>query len=680
MKSRFLQLPGHNQHGQGDGLLTRLSETARDHGDRPAIGGLECPWMTHHALDQLVQMRARELLKMGWGRGDIILLALPDGPENLTAFLSIASVAIVVPIDPDESGPVIQSLVRDLPVKAAVIDERRRNSWHELGLDVPTIPILTSPTEPAGWWRFPKVEFACETAPPSEVADAAVLVRTAGTTAKPKIVAWSQSSLLVSSDTMADWMGLNHQDRSLCVMPFSHLHSVVRSTLPCLLRGGSVFCAPGFDRHRVFQWLSAYRITFMTAVPAIYRSMLGQMDVGESSLPSHSLRFVASGSDGIDRKTVNEIQNRLGCPVREFYGLSEVAPMLVAIPRAMQARLDGCVGTKIDPWEMVCHSEEGIPVPAGTEGELVVRGGMINPALEQLQDSEPRDCDSWFQTGDLAIIHQDGTIAITGRTDHRINRGGQKVSPTRVRTILNGHPDVVDAAVFPMADAVLGQKVAAAVVLENNLKLSENHLRGYVARQLPDYMVPESLVVIESLPRNRAGKIDHERLRAIVQEQAVAEGNRSKRVHPRNATEATLTNLFRERLQTAEFDLETDFTKLGGDSFEAAVLIISISEAFGTMLSPAEFLEHGSVSSLATYIAAQKQRNVENLALRMLRQGGDSAPLFLAHSVFGQTYYAEFFSRYGPSNRTIYVMDGRTLTKPENSPWRPTPPALWRRS
>ncbi len=179
-----------------------------------------------------------------------MLLCLPNGPEALTAFLSVAAVSTVLPVAPEEPEAVIQDLFERLPISAVLYDAQRPGVFanYQKNNDLQRLPVDISEQKSAGIWSFASGITKTFRAESTTTSDAAVLIRTAGSVSKSKVVAWSQNSILRSSETAADWMKLNASDRSLCLMPISHLHSVVRSCLPGLMKGGSVVCAPGFDR------------------------------------------------------------------------------------------------------------------------------------------------------------------------------------------------------------------------------------------------------------------------------------------------------------------------------------------------------------------------------------------------------------------------------------------------
>jgi acyl-CoA synthetase (AMP-forming)/AMP-acid ligase II len=377
----LFDLPGHAAFaGAGTTILAALAAGAARHGARPALEGLGRPALSHAGLHAEVASFAEALRAAGIGRGDVVAVALPNGPEMLAALLGIASVAVALPLASEDPAPEVAALLARLPVRAALVEAGRRSGLREAA-SAAGLPLIEHAPDAAGPPRLPALPPAAGPAEPTGPADAAIIARTAGTTREPKLVAWSQASLLASAEAAAAWMELTEDDRSLCVMPFAHLHALVRSCLPVLLRGGAVCCAPGFDQVRATGWIEAARPTVITAVPAIPRLLLARAGETGWRPPPGTLRLLASGSDAIDAATAEAIAGGLGVPVREFYGMSEVAPMLAGSAPGQLARADGSIGLPLPPWEVAALDDTGAPLPAGQECEIAARGGMVNPVL-----------------------------------------------------------------------------------------------------------------------------------------------------------------------------------------------------------------------------------------------------------------------------------------------------------
>jgi len=657
---RLVSLPGHDTSlHECRAIRDWLCTNADNFGDRTAVYGIDRSALNHRQLHELVENVAEDLLDAGIGQGDVVVIGLHNGPEALTAILAVASVAVAFPVGPEEPIESVERLLNQVPVKAVLYDDRRASSLKTIGSrhGLLSISVEVAQGRPAGLFSMtcPEVPRS-ERAHPTKINDASVLVKTAGTTSEPKIVAWSQASLYLSASCAAEWMGLTDQDRSLCVMPFSHLHSVVRSTMPGLLRGGSVVCCPGVDRIHVLNWIVDYKPTYMTAVPGAYRTILsaaGKTDRNQE-LNNTSLRFLATGSDSIDPLTVESLGETFGVPVREFYGMSEVSPMLAASPPGVEAHANGAVGKPLKLWKVRITGTDSSELPPATEGEIAVGGGLINPIVSPDAANERQRTDYWYLTGDVGWIDEDGYLHVTGRADDRITRGGKKISPATVEETLQTYQGVTKAIAFPIPDQVLGERVAALVVPDKDVSPLEQDMRFFVANVLPDYMVPDRIIVSSHIPLSQSGKVMRRQLAELVGIEPRGSHASPARRPPESKTEAALSGIVGGLLDMDELDLDADFTDLGADSFFAISLLVAVEDRFGVALSPAQLLKHNTVASLARIVDGPGNDDREPLIL-MVKEGTKDAPIFFAHSVDGFAYYAQTFARHVDSNQTVYA-------------------------
>jgi acyl-CoA synthetase (AMP-forming)/AMP-acid ligase II/thioesterase domain-containing protein/acyl carrier protein len=637
----LLDLPGHAALAAPErGLLAWLAAGGARFGDQPAVEGLSGrPPLSHAVLHRTIAGFADSLLVAGIGRGAVVATALPNGPAALTALLGVAAVAVALPLAPEEPAAAVAPLLTRVPVQALLVEEGNRGGPVEAA-EAAGLPVFElarpGPDVPAGTLRLLAQRPAAQPAAPSQVADAAIIVRTAGTTREAKLVAWSQASLHLSSEALAGWLGLGPQDRSLCVMPFAHLHSMVRSCLPVLLRGGAVVCAPGFDPVRILRWIEAARPTFLTAVPGILRGILARAEEGGWRPPPGTLRLLASGSDALDAPTAERLAATLGVMVREFYGMSEVAPMLAGSAPGRLARAGGVTGLATPPWTVAALNEKGEPLPPGREGELAARGGLVNPLVGG--DASQRRRGPWFLTGDRGRVRADGAILVAGRVDDRINRGGRKIAPEAIETALAEHPSVRQAVVFPIPEPVLGERVGALIVPAPGPPPDPALLRAFLALRLAEDMIPERILLRDALPVSAAGKVARRGLAGVLglTWQAAAGAGRTL---PANPTEAALARIAAVLLDVEAVDLDADFDAIGLSSFLALGLVVEIEEQLGQQVSPAGFVASHSIAALARLLDS---RSATPSARRVVavRTGTAGRPvLFLAHGVDGSASY-----------------------------------------
>lgn len=638
-----------------------LGEVAGARGAAPAILGIDQAPLTWEGLFIHVRAAAAVLKAGGVGRGDVVLIVLPDGPEVLTCILAAASVATAFPVSDHEAPERYESLVDDVGVKAIICAGGRRlsNALAELAQRRKLLLINAEPDKTAaGRCRMTArgaLGAAREDGPP-RLEDPAVLIATSGATAAPKIVSSSQASIFASIMHCAEWLGLTPEDRSLCLMPFSHLHSIVRSTLPALVSGGSVVCAPGLDRALVCSWIDQFRPSYITGSPSIFRILAQRAAELGWKPPEGTLRQLVTGSDRIDLPTIDAVSRALDVPVRQFYGLSEVAPLVAVTPTDGSSFPAGSVG-KVNPvWSVACVDEGGRPVPPGSEGEIALLGGFLNAIVGRVPARQRFTPDGRFLTGDLGVLDADGFLVVTGRADDRIHTGGRKVDPRAIEELLLQHPAVATAVAFGIPDEVLGHRVGAAVVPKAGLSAAESDLQAFVAASAFSYMVPERIVVVSELPTGAAGKVarsDLARRLGLVASAPPASATPAVAQAP-GSIEVRLADIVARRLKLANVDPNARFADLGGDSFAALDIIFEIEDAFGVNIPPAMFTANSSVAALALLVGGAAQ---EQPKLRLIRLNADGRfpPLFVPFTVEGYVGFAAPLAEVLGPEQPVYV-------------------------
>jgi acyl-CoA synthetase (AMP-forming)/AMP-acid ligase II len=159
--------------------------------------------------------------------------------------------------------------------------------------------------------------------------------------------------------------------------------------------------------------------------------------------------------------------------------------------------------------EVVILNDAGDEVPQGKEGEICIRGsnvtkGYINNPAANASSFTSR---GYFRTGDQGKKDSDGYVIITGRIKELINRGGEKISPIEVDNAISAHPAVAEAVSFAIESEMYGQEVAAAVVLKEGLKATEQELKAFVSEKLAKFKIPTKWYFTAHMPKTATGKI-----------------------------------------------------------------------------------------------------------------------------------------------------------------------------
>ena len=435
------------------------------------------------------------LAGFGVGLGDRVAIVLPAGAEAATAFLSVASTAAAVPLNPGYRPAEFERLLPDLGVTAVLTSSAAGDPIHHAAMRR-GLPVLHAMTREGG----PAATFDVELASGSTGAlpacasprpdDPALVLHTSGTTSRPKIVPLRQRNLVAGAGNVAATLGLSAGDKCLAVMPLFHIHGLVASVLATLAAGGTLFCTDGFNAFGFERLLAASRATWTTAVPTMYQAVLARY-----SGTAHTLRLMRSSSVALPASLMRKLEARFETPVLEALGMTEASHQVAANPPPPGERRAGSVG-----------------VAAGAEvrvagGELLIRGPGVFDGYESNPDANAAAfLDGWFRTGDLGSIGADGYVTLTGRIKELINRGGEKIGPREVEDVLLDHADIEQAVVFPTPHETLGEDVAAAVVLARGSDATEREIRSHVRERLAAFKVPKTIVIVDEIPQGPTGK------------------------------------------------------------------------------------------------------------------------------------------------------------------------------
>jgi acyl-CoA synthetase (AMP-forming)/AMP-acid ligase II len=270
---------------------------------------------------------------------------------------------------------------------------------------------------------------------------------------------------------------------------------------------------PRFDAGRWLDIVSEMKPQFVFLVPAMAQLIVthDRFDTAELS----SIEMCAVGSSPLAPSTLRALQERMPeASVSNSYGMTEAGPAFCAMPKGEALKRIGSVGQPMPPLEVRILDDDGAEVPTGEIGEAVLR--MEGRQREYYRNDEATAGtwkDGWLYSGDLARLDDDGYLYIVGRKKDVIIRGGNNVHAVDIEAVLLDHPDVVEAGVFGIPHDVLGEDVAAVVVLGPRAEVTAEELRAHCAKSLADYKVPRRIDFADELPRNATGKILKDRLR-----------------------------------------------------------------------------------------------------------------------------------------------------------------------
>jgi len=479
--------------------------------EAPAISSPGRVLLRYRGLRALVERTRGELRRAGVGRGDCVALVLPNGPEMATSFVAVAAAVTTAPLNPAYKADELDFYLSDLQAKALILPRGFESPARQVAArrGIPILALESSGTASGDFSLVPEEPVLVDTKSdgPAEPADIALVLHTSGTTARPKIVPLTHENVCASAHNIAATLRLTPNDVCLNIMPLFHIHGLLAAVLATLSAGASVSCTPGFNALKFFAWLEEVRPTWYTAVPTMHQAILSRASRNQESLETSRLRLVRSSSASLPPQVMLALEKTFRCPVIEAYGMTEAAHQMASNPLPPRPRKPGSVGLAAGP-EIAIMDPDGALLPTGAVGEVVIRGANVTHGYASNPEANAAAfTHGWFRTGDQGALDEGGYLRLTGRLKELINRGGEKVSPIEVDTVLLDHPAVEQVVTFGVPHAKLGEEAFAAVVLRAGASPSERDLQDFAAGRLAAFKVPRRIVFVTEIPKGPTGKL-----------------------------------------------------------------------------------------------------------------------------------------------------------------------------
>ena len=337
----------------------------------------------------------------------------------------------------------------------------------------------------------------------------ALILLTSGTTGVPKSVVLSFRALLARLTLNRSHISDDALANTLCVMPTHFGHGLIGNCLTPLYAGKHLILAPITDARKAADLgsvIDSYDVTFMSSVPTIWKIVLkvGKRPVGES------LRQVSVGSAPLSKELWQDIINWVGTnDVVNMYGITEAANWVAGAASSLLVPEDGLIGTMWGGTAGVLDDEGQLHNEG--EGELALQTPALMAGYYGRPDVTAEVLrGGWFHTGDIASIDTAGVMRLIGRKKSEINRAGIKVHPEELDSLLERHPEVIEACTFGMPDKISGETVAAAVRLAPESNLNSEALRRWTLERIRRENVPERWFFLDEIPKSERGKINRQ--------------------------------------------------------------------------------------------------------------------------------------------------------------------------
>jgi acyl-CoA synthetase (AMP-forming)/AMP-acid ligase II len=490
-----------------DYVLRRAGEL----GDKPAlIDGASGTAISFRELQDRCRAAASGLAARGLAKGDVVAICSPNVPEWAVAFNGVSLAGgVTTTLSPlstakEIAGQVNDSGARFLITVPALIDKaldavsmsclEEVFVFGQVGGATPFDSLLQQGGQP------PSVAID-----PWE--DLVALPYSSGTTGVPKGVMLTHHNLVSNIVQMLTVDPLSDDDIALAVVPFFHIYGLVVVLGTLLAEGVTIVCMPRFDLEEFLQLLETYRVTRANLVPPIILALAKHELVDRFDLSS--MRLIISGAAPLGEDVSSACAERVGCEVRQGYGLTETSPVThYCGPRSPAGNKPGTVGPAVPNTE-VCLVDitTGERRGPGEKGEVWMRGPQVMKGYLNRPDAtaETVDQDGWLHSGDVGIIDQDGYLSVVDRAKELIKYKGFQVAPAELENLLLAHPAVADVAVIPSPDDEAGEVPKAFVVTRSDL--TEEEILQWVAEQVAPHKRVRLVEFTDEIPKSAAGKI-----------------------------------------------------------------------------------------------------------------------------------------------------------------------------
>ncbi|MFQ5899059.1 MAG: benzoate-CoA ligase family protein [Candidatus Methylomirabilia bacterium] len=450
-----------------------------------------------------------------------VLLALPDSPEFAEVFWGAIKIgAVATPVNPWLKGSDYVFLLEDSRAKVAVVHA-------EAAREIATVRqrcsflrhVVVAGDSGRGMKSYERLlGRVSPILEPAETGkdDAALWGYTSGSTGRPKAAVHLHHDLVYAADLVGiQIFGVRPDDLIFSASKMFFAYGLGNSLyFPARVGATSLLVPERIEPESALEVISKERPTVFFTVPTLYARMLQVKDAGRYDLSS--LRLCVSSGEALPPAIFHAWKSRFGHELTDVVGSTEALHDFIA-NRVGEVR-PGASGKVIPGFEAKLVDDQGVPVPPGTVGHLLVKGETMAPYYWNRHEQTKRTMlGEWLRTGDMFSQDAEGYFYFCGRADDMLKVGGMWVAPSEVEGCLMEHPAVLEAGISGRPDAEGLLKPQAFVVLKDGVAPSqglEEELQRHVRERLAGYKAPRWVEFVSDLPKTSTGKIQRFRLRA----------------------------------------------------------------------------------------------------------------------------------------------------------------------
>lgn len=497
------------------GLVDLLRESARRFADREAIRHRGTA-TTYRELWRSVLAVSRALRVHGLGQGERVALLIDNSPEYVAAYYAVLHAGgVVVGLNTALRGAELARQIRSCGAAALIAapDHPDLASVVGAGNTIRMVSCTASQADRAAppgahaWGDWASATDASDDSPAIDASHPAAIIYTSGTTGDPRGVTLSHCNLVANTQSILGYLGLTAADRIVNVLPFyySYGNSVLHTHLAV---GGSIVLENSLTYpHLVVQTMAQESATGFSGVPSTFALLLQRVTLADYDLAS--LRYLTQAGGAMAPALTQRLRAALPrARLFVMYGQTEATARISYLPPERLNDKMGTVGIGIPGVTIEVRDEADARVPAGTAGEVCVRGDNVMLGYWENPQATARVLrDGWLHTGDIGRMDAEGYLSLVGRSSDMIKTGAHRVSPLEIEEVLLELDGISECAALGIADEILGEVIKVFIVPRAGAALDARAVQAHCRARLAAYKVPKEVTFVTGLPRTASGKV-----------------------------------------------------------------------------------------------------------------------------------------------------------------------------
>ena len=579
---------------------------------------------TYRQLDDRSNQLANYLRDQNVGRGDLVGMCCNRNVDTPALLIGIMkSGAGYVPLDPDYPVDRLAYMVENSEVKHVVAHLDQAKLTAEFKAPTTFVDRDWDTIAAAG-----NKQVKAQISPESDIA---YVIYTSGSTGKPKGVQVQHRAAVNLLWSMIDTPGFTPDDRILATTTLSFDISVAEMFLP-LVVGGSVAVvdrATARDTTALVAAMNQYEVSFMQATPAMWRMILETDFAGRPGM-----KFVTAG-EPLPRDLIQPLLDRCG-ELWNLYGPTETTVYSTGT-RITSDEDRILIGTPTANTQIYIVDSNDKLCPPETAGELLIGGEGVTLGYLKRDDLNAEKFVDFngqqvYRTGDLALLTDDGQIFHMGRMDNQIKFNGHRIELGEIDAAMAMQPGVRQAATVLREDRPGDTRLVGYLLAEEGITPDTSKIRHDVGLTLPDYMVPNVIVVVDEFPHTPSGKLDR---KAFAPPSTERPSIGTEFVKPKTKQERQLAKIWCDVLQLDEVGTRDNFFELGGNSIRAVKVVARAKQEMNISVTGAEFFDNPNIDSFLRTACGSNSSKTKNRLPRHKRRGAGESDHANQYAIVG---------------------------------------------